>query len=546
MANILYGRCEANKPITVSLGNKSMVFAPAQFWPTYWLAKNRADYNISLIFLVNKRLTGKDARSILIKFGLVSPTQIRQFDGRDFKKVLLLRIRLEKVKVYLIHNSYMRPVLLGDSYLSVNCRSAFSVEQYNKPGIKPQREKLALELSQILMHRRADKIRLDDIYWSKWWITRQFIVAGSVIVVFVESAVALVKLGVAIVAGLYTVVKAYVRTLHNLATGDFKAVQNDIKRLFVNIAVGIESLEANIKKGYEVVTTIWGDEHSRNLLFAFMKEYVDGTSVVDSATFKISLTIDVILIIGTLGAGAVVVGARLAHRVGQFTVRALQFIVKLYEALKLSKANRIIGSKAANKQIPAPKAKSSGSAGNGSKTTTTDKTETQSTKQTGSGVIPDKTAGTGQNKPKIVPIKIREINPNEIRFSQNTVSYNKTDRLTGDKFTYDDIVGSMKKDGWKGDPVDVVKMPDGKLTSMDNTRIHAAREAGVNVKATVRQASDKLTPTEAKRFAIPKKGIYPKTWGEAINVRINKQTGGFAKSNPSGSLAPPRLTGKPK
>lgn len=41
----------------------------------------------------------------------------------------------------------------------------------------------------------------------------------------------------------------------------------------------------------------------------------------------------------------------------------------------------------------------------------------------------------------------------------------------------------MRTNGWKGDPVDVVKMPDGKLTSMDNTRIAAAREAGIDVKA---------------------------------------------------------------
>lgn len=43
----------------------------------------------------------------------------------------------------------------------------------------------------------------------------------------------------------------------------------------------------------------------------------------------------------------------------------------------------------------------------------------------------------------------------------------------------------MKKDGWKGDSVDVIKMPDGKLTNMDNTRILAEREAGISVKAKV-------------------------------------------------------------
>jgi len=355
MANALYGRCEANKPITISLGNKTMVFAPAQFWPTYWLAKNRADYNYHLIYELNQNLNRNEAGKILKQFSLVTQYQTSFFTDNDYKKVLLLRIRLEKVKVYIIKNS--RLVTRGDSYLSVNRRSALSVVQYDKPGAKARRDKLAIELSNILVQRRGSKLRADDTYWSANWLSRQFIVAGSVIMVFVDSVVALVKLGVAIVAGLYTVVTAYVRTL---ATGDFKAVQNDLKRLFNNIVVGIEKLEDNIKKGYDIVSTIWNDESSKKLLLAFMSEYVDGTSVVDSATFKIALTIDVILIIGTLGAGAVVVGARLAHRVGQFTVRALNFMVDLWKALKLLKNRRVIESRSPAKNLPAPKARSSG------------------------------------------------------------------------------------------------------------------------------------------------------------------------------------------
>lgn len=81
--------------------------------------------------------------------------------------------------------------------------------------------------------------------------------------------------------------------------------------------------------------------------------------------------------------------------------------------------------------------------------------------------------------------KTSALNPNDIRFSQTTVSYNIIDRKTGKKFTYDDLVDNMKKVGWKGDPVDVVKMPDSKVTSIDNTRILAVREAGIDVQATV-------------------------------------------------------------
>ena len=66
--------------------------------------------------------------------------------------------------------------------------------------------------------------------------------------------------------------------------------------------------------------------------------------------------------------------------------------------------------------------------------------------------------------------------------------------MTGQSYTYDDLVASMRSNGWKGDAVDVVRMPDGKLTSMDNTRITAAREAGIDVRATVRSFDEVLTP----------------------------------------------------
>ncbi|WP_335340262.1 VENN motif pre-toxin domain-containing protein [Gilliamella sp. WF3-4] len=138
------------------------------------------------------------------------------------------------------------------------------------------------------------------------------------------------------------------------------------------------------------------------------------------------------------------------------------------------------------------------------------------------------------------------LNPNEIRFSQNTVSYNKVERGTDMKYTYDDIVTSMKTNGWKGDPVDVIKMPDGKFTSMDNTRIAAAREAGIDIKANIRNFYDKLSPAEVNRFSDPKKGFVPVSWGDAITGRINKQSGGFSKNNPYGSSTPPRISGKPK
>ncbi|MGC1008256.1 VENN motif pre-toxin domain-containing protein [Pantoea agglomerans] len=145
---------------------------------------------------------------------------------------------------------------------------------------------------------------------------------------------------------------------------------------------------------------------------------------------------------------------------------------------------------------------------------------------------------------------VSSFDANEIRFSQNTVSYNKTERDpnkgVGVKYTYDDLVASMKKDGWQGNPVDVIKMPDGKMTSMDNTRISAAREADIKVEANVRSYDEKLTPLEIERFSDRKRGFVPQTWGEAISGRINKQSGGFSNNNPYDSNESPRITGKGK
>jgi filamentous hemagglutinin len=138
------------------------------------------------------------------------------------------------------------------------------------------------------------------------------------------------------------------------------------------------------------------------------------------------------------------------------------------------------------------------------------------------------------------------LNANNVRASQKTVSFNKIDRKTGKPYTYDDIAGSMKRDGWKGDPIDVVRMKDGKLTSMDNTRLTAAREANVPVKARVHDYDTPLPKARAASLADPKKGYAPKTWGDAVSGRIQSQSGKFGVDNPHGSIMTPRVTGRPK
>ncbi len=141
----------------------------------------------------------------------------------------------------------------------------------------------------------------------------------------------------------------------------------------------------------------------------------------------------------------------------------------------------------------------------------------------------------------------------EVRHSQNTISYYKKDRETGKVFSYDDIKESMSKEGWKGEAVDVIEMPDGKLTSMDNSRVRAAKEVGIDIRAKVRAYYEALSGeiVESERF-IKRNGRdeimeNPTTWGEAVSNRIANQPAHFrAKEAGYGSHDLPRITGKPE
>ena len=116
----------------------------------------------------------------------------------------------------------------------------------------------------------------------------------------------------------------------------------------------------------------------------------------------------------------------------------------------------------------------------------------------------------------------KTINPKEIRYSQSSVNGSS------------EIIDSMKKNGWKGDPIDVVEMPDGIYTTIDNTRVVSAREAGINVKANVHAYNDILPEEYIERFTT-KKGV-PVTWGDAISLRVGKQKASFRNSNPFGAF----------
>jgi hypothetical protein len=93
--------------------------------------------------------------------------------------------------------------------------------------------------------------------------------------------------------------------------------------------------------------------------------------------------------------------------------------------------------------------------------------------------------------------------------------------------------------GWKGDPIDVVQRNDGKLSTLDNTRVVAARQSGIDVQANIHIYNDQLPDSLVGRFTT-QKGV-PTTWGDAVELRIGKQNSDFRNTFPFGTFDLPKI-----
>ena len=120
-----------------------------------------------------------------------------------------------------------------------------------------------------------------------------------------------------------------------------------------------------------------------------------------------------------------------------------------------------------------------------------------------------------------LPKGVISLKPSTIRFSQSSVN------------GVSERAENMWRYGWQEAPIDVVKMPDGKLTTFDNTRLLAADLAGIDVQAVVHEAGEAFP---AGRW-MSEKGTVPATWGEAVSTRIQQQNRLYRETYPMGSPA---------
>lgn len=90
----------------------------------------------------------------------------------------------------------------------------------------------------------------------------------------------------------------------------------------------------------------------------------------------------------------------------------------------------------------------------------------------------------------------------------------------------------MKKNGYQGDPIDVVDTVDG-LVTVDHTRAAVALELGMDeIPARIHAPTELLPSNMQGRFG------NATTWGEAIAQRASSQ---HPSLPPTGTLTPPKL-----
>ena len=105
-----------------------------------------------------------------------------------------------------------------------------------------------------------------------------------------------------------------------------------------------------------------------------------------------------------------------------------------------------------------------------------------------------------------------------IRFSQSNV-----------RSSLPEIAQSMRANGWQGAPIDVVRMANGTLTAVDNTRLAAANLSRTPVQAIIRNFDEVFPAARAGG------NLQGATWGEAVANRIAGQRPLWQRLYPNGS-----------
>jgi len=112
------------------------------------------------------------------------------------------------------------------------------------------------------------------------------------------------------------------------------------------------------------------------------------------------------------------------------------------------------------------------------------------------------------------------IDPCEIKFSEHPLEgYSPQAQVI-----IDQMIEDLHRNGWVGEPINVVKMPNGELFAFDNRKLYCAIQAGIEAPIVVWDENERM-PISLKLSLDENISV----WGEAITFLINKSSPAFIK-----------------
>ncbi len=119
--------------------------------------------------------------------------------------------------------------------------------------------------------------------------------------------------------------------------------------------------------------------------------------------------------------------------------------------------------------------------------------------------------GAHEVPPELQRMAAQNVRPRDLRYSQSTVQPSVRD-----------LEASMRSNGWQGDAIDAVRMPDGRLTVLDNRRTMAAQGAELpRIPVRIHKPGAKLPEAYLGR----QPGA--ETFGDLLRGRMQGQGAGF-------------------
>ena len=348
-------------PIACSFSNELVLFAGVQYRPTAWLMLKRDRVMSSDGYYVRsilKKCSITFLKTLMERFCQYG-SRARPFDTKqDLLDRAMRALKGGRIQYFSLHpENWPRLHNPEDPLLGYP-----PFEAANE--VAEIRDQLAKEFGATIAARWSSKDIHDHFFWSHGGIARELILTGADvhgIALATESVwdgiVSLAKMGVTVIEFAGDAMVFQLKTVGNLATGDFEAVARDLQKMGIEVEGTYKEVKALIDKGLEMLNFLQDDPVTKELLLDYFDSLWQSISYVERrvVTTKLigEISIEVLIALATAGAGAAISATNASRRIGQFSAKMIDLLADLYKALYKKRRRQMIIESEAN--LPPPK-----------------------------------------------------------------------------------------------------------------------------------------------------------------------------------------------